>query len=517
MKWDKGNKLKLEELLTQKLTTETIAGIFGISAGALRQQMSRQRLRKPKKGEGQISRKRNVAMQEDIATRIRILLGEEVRHDRPSHYFSDAQLESWLSGIEGWNRFLEELFAEVPQQHQIDMLDMLLTHKRCCFVVGRQGGKDWTIARAVLWRCITTPNFKVILASGAQRQSDLLMEQILTLISRSLELFDSVEKSNREELRFKNNSAIYALPSSGIVRGYSEISLLVVNETRDVPDAAFDSLEPALARLDGTLALFSTPLGVSGRLWEAFNSPLYAKLQLPSEVNEYLSKEHLEMQKATMSSLSFETEYLANFMDIASQFFSLESIQNCVRDYDLVTVAEEGKVYNLGIDWGRHRNSSVLTVVSKDQSGFLQVENIKEFQGVEFSIQLSHIKRLNSVYHFSKIVSESAGLGIGPTESLEEAGFPVQKFKPTAESKLESYDHLKLKMENQELTLPATLPGGSTQHLVQLKTLQLKVTPSGNVTIHGADDDYCDSLMLAVWGFHQTHEFAWIDASDLTF
>ena len=252
--------------------------------------------------------------------------------------------------------------------------------------------------------------------------------------------------------------------------------------------------------LDGGLALFSTPLGVSGKLWDAFNSVLYKTLQLPSGVNRYLSESHLEKQKQSMSALSFETEYMAQFMDIQNNFFSLPSIQGACRDYDLAIVKEPGKIYSLGIDWGRTRDSSVLTVVSREPSGLLKLEYVKALQGVPFPEQLSHVRYLNNHFKFSRIVSEYAGLGIGPSDSLIAEGFPVLKFTPTVDEKLKAYDHLKLKLETRELTLPA----GELKLLTELKFFQFQVTPSGKITLHhpgGGSDDYADSFCFAVWAF----------------
>ncbi|NIM45281.1 MAG: hypothetical protein GTN80_11340 [Nitrososphaeria archaeon] len=44
------------------------------------------------------------------------------------------------------------------------------------------------------------------------------------------------------ELRFTNNSVIYALPATGLIIGFSEVDRIIANEVRDIPDDAFPTL-----------------------------------------------------------------------------------------------------------------------------------------------------------------------------------------------------------------------------------------------------------------------------------
>jgi len=242
------------------------------------------------------------------------------------------------------------------------MIDMMLKHKRCCFVLGRQCGKDFTIACFVIWLCITKSNQRILLISAAQRQSDMLFNRILQFIASNKELFDSVERSNMEMCRFTNGSEIYSLPATTFIRGFTEVTHIFCNEVaHGIPDEIFPAIEPMLAIKKGSLILMSSPAGCQGKLWEAFNSPLYAKLQLPSSVNKYIDKQWLEEQKQLMSSVEYDCEINAQFSQAIDNFFKVELIEKCSQEYDLRSTAVKDTEYYAGVDWGRVHDASVVT------------------------------------------------------------------------------------------------------------------------------------------------------------
>lgn len=497
-KWTPERLDKFRELAATRKASE-IAEYFGITITNVYTIASRNRIRirgvtRRKRKSEKVKTEDESDPMEDIATRIRVLRGEAPRPDKPRRSFTDGQLKRFIESVD---IFAMEVLSVELQDYQLEMCEKMTSHNRCCFVFGRQTGKDFTGALFALWMCITKPGSKVLLVSAAQRQSDLLMERIFSFISQSPELFDSVSSHSMTELRFTNDSVIYALPASGRIRGFSEVDLIIANEVRDIPDLDFDSLYPMLAVNNGSMVLMSTPRGTRGHLWECFNSPSFEKMQLPTRVNRYVSQEYLETQRRSMSAASFAVEHEAQFMDAANAYFNPDVLQKCVKDYDLVMVPDAEKDYFLGVDWGRIRDSSVLTVISKDEDAKLKVEYIRGFTDTPFKDQLAFIGYLHSRFKFRKIVSEYAGLGMGPTETLISEKYPVIKFKPTVSEKLRAYDWLKLKMESGELTLP-----NHSMLMTELKLFQFAVTPSGNIKLHhvgSGSDDYATSLCLAVW------------------
>ncbi len=111
--------------------------------------------------------------------------------------------------------------------------------------------------------------------------------------------------------------------------------------------------------------------------------------------------------------------------------------------------------------------------------------------------QVAHVRYLDRLFNFQNIVSEYAGLGMGPSDQLRSEAFDVYFFKPTIEQKALGYDSLKARFERGEITIPR-----DQKLLTELRTLQFKLTPSGSLTIHhpgGGSDDWVDATMMACW------------------
>ncbi len=524
---------------------DRIAEILDRRPGAIKKKASRLGLKRPRSKEGP---------KDDMATRLRVLLGEKLRPAVERHFFSDEELlrfagrgldpqaeedlrrrvEEYLtppslplepleplesrggsndsSNSNAWSRlrgldlFCKEVVGLELMDHQLAMAYCCLASKRALCLAGRQSGKDYTQAALALWEAVVQPNARIVMVSGAQRQSDALMEKILGFAARNEKLYDSILKSSLETCRLTNGSFLKALPATGLIRGETATRVFV-NEARDIlnDEETFSAVEPMLLVTDGCMGIFSTPLGKTGRLWEAFNNPLYLKTKIPSRVSKYATKEHLERQKLEMSAARYANEYEAEFLDVQNSFFSPESIQRGAREYDLIMQPESGLSYALGVDWARTRDTSVMLVVGRDQEDLLRVQYIKAYLNVPMPDQVAFVRHLHNVFRFRKIVSEYAGLGIGPTDQLrQDLGRTLESFKPTVERKALGYDNLKSRLEQGTITIPM-----HPKLLTELRTLEFRVTPSGNMTIHhpgGGSDDYADALMLACRPFGREFE-----------
>lgn len=534
-KWTEDEDREMADLYLRGVSVQGIADQFGTSKSNIKKRLSEMGI---KRG-ATPSRPPRLKEPEDIAVRLAVLQGIVPRSPAPrrvipdedllryageGNAYSDATAVEWglpwdaiSAAIEripaldestdalasrrllGFNAFAKELIDVEPQPYQLAIAFVLLAAKNAVFVLGRQSGKDWTAGLFATWESIVRPNSRILVVSEAQRQSDLLAERVMAFVARSPEVFDAVTESTRERLRFSNGSELYFLPSTGAIRGLTEVTRVLANEARGIPDESFEAVSPMLARLNGSLALLSTPMGRQGKLFEFYGNPAFAVMQLPSSVNRYLSADFLESEKLKMDADAYSREYLAQFSDIQGAFFSSQSIERCRKEYALAEASEPGKTYSIGFDPARVRDSSVVTVVSKDADGNLRVEAIRDFVNVPFQEQLGVLRWLVQTFQPRVIVIEYAGLGMGPCEELERLSLPVRRFIPTVASKLEAYGHLKNAMEKGVLSIPAS----HTKLAVELRMFQFKVTDSGNVMLHhlaGQGDDFADSLCYAAWG-----------------
>ena len=501
--WDKSSSEILKGMYAQGKSIQWIAHELGRTSDAIKMQASRMGLKRPTHGDTSstttIMQKRKATAQ-DIASRILGLLGEAPLEDVAPRIFSDLELMSFADPNNGLVTFLKEVLDIELLDYQLDVCKRLDGNKNVVVVSGRQCGKDWTIGCYALWCAIVKPNYKQVVVSAAQRQSDMLNERILGFMSLDDHLYTSWKKVSREVISFKNNSSLFFLPASGLIRGHTEIDRAWINEARDCPESTWDSVTPMLSRRGGKLAVFSTPLGRTGRLWDMWNSPLYDHVSIRSEQNVYLDKGFLEGERQKMSNASYLCEYEGSFQSSEANYFSPESIKAALEDYELSLVRDKSLSYSIGIDWGRKQDASVMLVLSSTKTGELRVAFIKSFEGVSFQDQLPYVAYLRDTFQPIAIIPERNGLGIGPTDSLERMGIKIQAFDTTNESKSKLLDDLRSKFDRHELTIP--INPYRLQH--ELFQLEYSALPSGMVRISapgGSHDDYCMALALANHGF----------------
>src|SRR5262249_31804212 len=111
----------------------------------------------------------------------------------------------------------------------------------CC----RQSGKSTAVALLGLAEAIFVPGSKVLLPSRSLRQSTAPFP-IVTAFSRRLGS-PMRKPQTAEELELANFSRIVCLPCrEDTIRGYSDVSLLVIDEAARVPDDLYRAVRPML-------------------------------------------------------------------------------------------------------------------------------------------------------------------------------------------------------------------------------------------------------------------------------
>ena len=128
------------------------------------------------------------------------------------------------------------------------------------------------------------PATKVLLVSRSHRQSTELF-RIVTDFYRRLGS-PLQERQTAEELQLTNLSRIVCLPCrEETIRGYSHVSLLIIDEAARVPDDLYRAVRPMLAVSDGRLICLSTPYGKRGFFHDAWanGGDDWARIEVPAE------------------------------------------------------------------------------------------------------------------------------------------------------------------------------------------------------------------------------------------
>jgi len=138
----------------------------------------------------------------------------------------------------------------------------------CC----RQSGKSTTTAVLALHEALYSPPALVLLLSPSLRQSQELFRKVIaTYKGIDNPVPSTLESALRLELA--NGSRIISLPGKEeTVRGFSGVSLIVVDEASRVANELYFSVRPMLAVSGGRLVCLSTPFGKRGFFFEEWEN-----------------------------------------------------------------------------------------------------------------------------------------------------------------------------------------------------------------------------------------------------
>lgn len=238
----------------------------------------------------------------------------------------------------------------VPDEWQVAVLRS--NHARILLNCCRQAGKSQTAAVLAVHAAVYEPGSLVLLVSRALRQSTELFKVCMTLY-RALGRPAPAEAESALSLSLENGSRIVSLPGEeSTFRGFSAVRLIVIDEAARVKDEAVDALWPMLAVSGGRIIALSTPAGMRGWWWNAWESGGSSWMRVKVTAPEcsripaaYLAAERERLQ---YDPRTFNQEYLCMFSEPTDQAFQDASIDRAFdRDLEPLEFSAEPDVIDL--------------------------------------------------------------------------------------------------------------------------------------------------------------------------
>src|SRR5437868_3436811 len=124
-----------------------------------------------------------------------------------------------------------------------------------------------------------------LVVSPTARQSGEFVRKAAQFLQR-LKIRRHGDGDNEISLALPNGSRIIGLPGTeATVRGFSAVSLLLVDEASRVSDELYTAIRPMLATSGGALWLMSTPFGKRGFFHEvwAHGGPGWERVRVTAE------------------------------------------------------------------------------------------------------------------------------------------------------------------------------------------------------------------------------------------
>ena len=197
----------------------------------------------------------------------------------------------------------------------------------------RQWGKSTITAIKALHTALSQPRATVLVASPTERQSAEFIRKCRALL---LPLNPKLrgDGDNRRSLLLPNRSRIVGLPGrEATIRGFSNISLLLIDEAAQAPDSLYLALRPMLAMSRGALWLLSTPKGARGFFWDEWSrGEGWERIAIPAWDCPRYDKDFLDRERASMPDRWFQQEYGCAFMEDDAQVFSLALLESVACD-----------------------------------------------------------------------------------------------------------------------------------------------------------------------------------------
>jgi hypothetical protein len=233
--------------------------------------------------------------------------------------------------------FARQRLRFTPDRTQSLVLDLSITRGilNCC----RQWGKSTiTAAKAVHYALFHHRSLTLVLSPTA-RQSAEFVRKAAHFLSL-LDIRPRGDGDNEISLLLPNSARIIGLPGTeATIRGFSAVSLLLIDEASRVHDDLYRAVSPMLAaslfsnQRPASLWLISTPHGRRGFFYDAFSSldPSWRRISVTGPECPRLDSQYLEDERRRLGPRLFPQEYLCQFLEPNDSLFHPDSLNRLIR------------------------------------------------------------------------------------------------------------------------------------------------------------------------------------------
>ena len=283
-----------------------------------------------------------------------------------------------------------------------------------------------------LHRAYYHPGSLILIVAPSERQSSEMFRKVTTYLNR-MPVRPKLLKENEHEVEFENGSRIVALPSSeGTIRGYSAVSLLIIDEAGDVPPDIFAALRPMIARSAGRLILQGTPKGRRGIFFERWERGKDWERHLATweDCREWLSEEEIAEARIDLGPL-FEQEYGGSFL-AGGQGLVYAGFDETRNVIERLPETQAPWSYLLGLDFGVINGTAFAVAAWRPYDPNLYIVRCYKRSGMTPTEAADEVNELEREYHFSRMIADTGGLGKGfAVEAQRRWHLPLEAAKKT--------------------------------------------------------------------------------------
>jgi hypothetical protein len=228
----------------------------------------------------------------------------------------------------------------VPDAWQSDLLRS--DAQQMILLCSRQSGKSTITSILALHQAIYTADSLILLLSPSLRQSQELFRKLQNFYTElDSDYLPQATEESALRMELSNGSRIIALPGKeSTIRGFSGVSLLIIDEASRVEDALYQSVRPMLAVSAGRIVLLSTPFGKRGFFYSEWTDGQgWQKVKITADQCPRINAEWLEREREMIGDWWYLQEYFCEFVETNDQVFSYDDIQSAL-DPDITPLFE---------------------------------------------------------------------------------------------------------------------------------------------------------------------------------
>jgi hypothetical protein len=218
-----------------------------------------------------------------------------------------------------------------PDGWQSDLLQS--DARQVILLCSRQSGKSTITSILALHQAIYNPNSLILLLSPSLRQSQELFRKLQDFYNAlESDYLPTATEESALRMELSNGSRIIALPGKeATIRGFSGVSLLIIDEASRVEDALYQSVRPMLAVSGGRIILLSTPFGKRGFFHSEWTDGIgWQRTKITADLCPRIDKEWLMRERQMIGDWWYLQEYFCEFVETSDSVFSYDDIQMAI-------------------------------------------------------------------------------------------------------------------------------------------------------------------------------------------
>lgn len=207
--------------------------------------------------------------------------------------------------------------------------------KEILLLCSRQAGKSTASALLAVDESLHHAPALVLILAPALRQSQELFRKIKAILTDLGDAACPVERETELTLEFGNGSRVVCLPGKeATVRGFSRVSLLIVDEASRVRDDLYGAMRPTLAVSGGRVLLLSTPWGRRGFFFEEYENggPRWKRIVIRATDCPRIPPSFIETERESRGDWWVRQEYFCEFVETEDQVFGYQDVMDALDD-----------------------------------------------------------------------------------------------------------------------------------------------------------------------------------------